>query len=148
MSHRPALNTALPDAYKSVLTLSEQCDKAAADAGISPLTVELLRIRASQINGCAFCLRMHVRDALAKGETTDRIAVVPAWRETAYFTDEERAALAIAEEITDIANPPRASDAELLTVLTSQQIAVLRWQAVTINAFNRIAISSHYKVGP
>jgi AhpD family alkylhydroperoxidase len=148
MSHRPALNTALPDAYKSVLTLSEQCDKAAVDAGISPLTVELLRIRASQINGCAFCLRMHVRDALAKGETTDRIAVVPAWRETAYFTDEERAALAIAEEITDIANPPRASDAELLTVLTSQQIAVLRWQAVTINAFNRIAISSHYKVGP
>lgn len=92
MSSRPALNTALPDAYKSVITLNDQCEKAAADAGISPLAVELVRIRASQINGCAFCLRMHVRDALAKGESTDRIAVIPAWRETAYFTDEERAA--------------------------------------------------------
>jgi len=148
MSSRPALNTALPEAYKSVITLNEQCEKAAADAGVSPLAVELVRIRASQINGCAFCLRMHVRDALAKGESADRIAVIPAWRETAYFTDEERAALAIAEEITDISNPPRASDAELLTALSTQQVAVLRWLAVTINAFNRIAISSHYKVGP
>lgn len=149
MSNRPALNTAVPEAYKSVIALNGECEKAAADAGINPLTVELVRIRASQLNGCAFCLRMHVRDALAKGESTDRIAVVSAWRETTYFTAEECAGLAIAEEITQISDHAKAdSDADRLSVLTAQQVAALRWVAVVINAFNRIAISSHYKVGP
>ena len=148
MSNRPLLNTALPEAYKSVLALNDQCEKAAADAGISPLATELVRIRASQINGCAFCLRMHVRDALAKGETTDRIAVIPAWRETTYFTDEECAALAIAEEITNISDTAARPEPERLSALTAQQAAVLRWLAIVINAFNRIAISSHYKVAP
>lgn len=149
MSIRPALNTALPEAYKSVLALNDQCEKAAADAGLNPLTVELVRIRASQLNGCAFCLRMHVRDALEKGESTDRIAVIPAWRETSYFTAEECAALAIAEEITHISDRATAqSDAERLSALTAPQIAALRWVAIVINAFNRIAISSHYKVAP
>ncbi|PRC54737.1 alkylhydroperoxidase, partial [Mycobacterium sp. ITM-2017-0098] len=84
------------------MALSEQAERAALEAGIDPLTVELVRIRASQLNGCGFCLRMHVRDALAKGESIDRIAVLPAWRETGYFSPAERAALAIAEEITHI----------------------------------------------
>lgn len=149
MSNRPPLNAALPEAYKSVLTLSQQCDDAAAEAGIGPLTIELVRIRSSQLNGCAFCLRMHVRDALAKGETTDRIAVIPAWRETTYFTDEECAALKIAEEITHISDVAAGLAAPPdLSVLTAQQDAVLRWVAIVINTFNRIAITSHYKVGP
>ncbi|MCU1698882.1 MAG: alkylhydroperoxidase [Mycobacterium sp.] len=127
-----------------MLTLNEQCDKAAADAGIEPLTVELVRIRVSQLNGCAFCLRMHVRDALEKGESTDRIAVVSAWRETAYFTEAEQAALEIAEQITHISEV----GGEDSSALTTQQAAVLKWIAITMNAFNRIAISSHYKIGP
>ena len=127
-----------------MLTLNEQCDKAAAEAGIDPLTVELVRIRVSQLNGCAFCLRMHVRDALDKGESTDRIAVVSAWRETAYFTEAERAALEIAEQISHISEVAVEDN----SALTTQQAAVLKWIAITMNAFNRIAIASHYKIGP
>ena len=98
----------------------------------------------SQLNGCAFCLRLHVRDALDKGESTDRIAVVSAWRETAYFTDAEQAALEIAEQITHISEVA----AEDNSALTTQQAAVLKWIAITMNAFNRIAIASRYKIAP
>ncbi|MCZ0726678.1 carboxymuconolactone decarboxylase family protein [Mycolicibacterium iranicum] len=147
MSTRPLLNKAVPDAYKTTIALSEQAEKAALDAGVEPLAIELVRIRASQINGCGYCLRMHVRDALAKGETTDRIAVLPAWRETGYFSPAERAALAIAEEITHIDTPMAGVDDETAAV-TDQQAAALRWVAISINAFNRVAISSHYAVKP
>lgn len=146
MAARTLLNTAVPAAYQTLITLSEQCEQAALDAGVDALAIELVRIRASQINGCGFCLRMHVRDALAKGESTDRIAVLPAWRETAYFSPAERAALAIAEEITNIfAAPARAEDGD---ALTPAQAAALRWVAIAINGFNRVAISSHYAVKP
>ena len=147
MSARTKLSAAVPDAYKTTLALSEQAERAALDAGIEPLAVELVRIRASQINGCGFCLRLHVRDALAKGESVDRIAVLPAWRETGYFSPTERAALAIAEEITHIAAPTPSVDDETAAV-SGQQAAALRWVAVVINAFNRIAISSNYAVEP
>jgi AhpD family alkylhydroperoxidase len=147
MSARTKLSSAVPDAYRTTLSLSEQAERAALDAGIDPLTVELVRIRASQLNGCGFCLRMHVRDALAKGESIDRIAVLPAWRETGYFSRAERAALAIAEEIThiDVRTPGVDDDT---AAVSGQQAAALRWVAVVINAFNRIAISSHYAVEP
>lgn len=147
MSPRPMLNKAVPDAYKTTIALSEQAEKAALDAGVEPLAIELVRIRASQINGCGYCLRMHVGDALAKGETTDRIAVLPAWRETGYFSPAERAALAIAEEITHIDTRMAGVDDETAAV-SDQQAAALRWVAISINAFNRVAISSHYAVKP
>lgn len=141
---RPMLNTAVPEAYKTTITLSGQAEQAAIDAGVAPLTLELVRIRASQLNGCGYCLRMHVRDALAKGESTDRIAVLPAWRETAYFSPEEQAALAIAEEITNISDRTDTDTSDV----SPEQAAALRWVAIAINAFNRIAISSHYAVKP
>lgn len=147
MSTRPMLNKAVPAAYKTTIALSEQAEKAALDAGVEPLAIELVRIRASQINGCGFCLRMHVRDALAKGETTDRIAVLPAWRETGYFSSAERAALAIAEEITHIDTRAAGVDEDTKAV-SDEQAAALRWVAISINAFNRVAISSHYAVEP
>ncbi|OAN39683.1 carboxymuconolactone decarboxylase family protein [Mycolicibacterium iranicum] len=147
MSTRPMLNKAVPDAYTTTIALSEQAGKAALDAGVEPLAIELVRIRASQINGCGYCLRMHVRDALAKGETTDRIAVLPAWRETGYFSPAERAALAIAEEITHIDTRMAGVDDHTAAV-DDQQAAALRWVAISINAFNRVAISSHYSVKP
>jgi AhpD family alkylhydroperoxidase len=143
MTEPSLLSSALPEAYQTMLTLNEQCDKAAAEAGIEPFTVDLVRIRVSQLNGCAFCLRMHVRDALEKGESTDHIAVVSAWRETAYFTETEQAALEIAEGITRISEVGGEDSA----ALTTQQAAVLKWIAITMNAFNRIAIASHYKIG-
>lgn len=146
MAVRTLLNTAVPTAYQTLITLSEQAETAALEAGVDPLSIELVRIRASQLNGCGFCLRMHVRDALAKGESTDRIAVLPAWRETAYFSPAERAALAIAEEITNISSAAAgADDGDALTVA---EAAALRWVAIAINGFNRVAISSHYAVKP
>lgn len=146
MAVRTLLNTAVPEAYQTLLTLSEQSERAALDAGVDPLSIELVRIRASQLNGCGFCLRMHVRDALAKGESTDRIAVLPAWRETGYFSPAERGALAIAEEITHISATPVGTDDG--DALTAAQAAALRWVAIVINGFNRVAISSHYAVKP
>jgi AhpD family alkylhydroperoxidase len=148
MTVRTLLNTAVPEAYQTLLTLSEQSERAALDAGVDPLSIELVRIRASQLNGCGFCLRMHVRDALAKGESTDRIAVLPAWRETGYFSPAERGALAIAEEITHIAATPVGDGDGDGDALTVAQAAALRWVAIAINGFNRVAISSHYAVKP
>lgn len=144
MTARTLLSTAAPTAYQTTRTVSGQAEQAALEAGVHPLTVELVRIRASQLNGCAFCLRMHVRDALAKGETTDRLAVLPAWRETDYFSPAERAALAIAEEITHIG----AHTHEDTAALSGPQAAALRWVAIAINALNRVAISSRYTVAP
>jgi AhpD family alkylhydroperoxidase len=144
MAARTLLSTANPEAYKTMLALDEQVSRAAQAVGIPKLTVDLLKIRVSQINGCAFCLRMHTRDALDGGESLDRLAVLSAWRETQYFSDAERAALAIAEEITLIADRP-AVDTD---AVTSEQAAALRWAAIVINGFNRVAISSHYLVKP
>lgn len=146
-THRPVpLNTAVPEAYRTVIALDKQCTDAALAAGLDPLVLELVRIRASQLNGCAFCLKMHVRDTLAKGESTDRIAVLSAWRDTTYFTDTERAALQIAEDVTLIGQTP-AADREP-SALTDEQAAAVRWMTIVINAFNRIAKASHYEVAP
>jgi len=124
--------------------------EAALSVGLQPLLIELVKIRASQINGCAYCLRLHTRDALSKGETTDRLAVLSAWRDTDYFTEAECAALAITEEITLIADVPagrRAKD-EDHPELTDEQVAAVRWLGIAINSFNRLSITSHHPVDP
>lgn len=135
-----------PHLYKQVVGLSAQADEAIAAAGLDPLLGELVKIRVSQINGCAFCLRAHTRDALAKGETTDRLAVVAAWWESQYFTPAERAALVLAEHVTALdRHEPSPADLE---VLTDEQRSAITWLAITMNAWNRIAVISHYPVGP
>jgi AhpD family alkylhydroperoxidase len=139
MSHTTHLDFAVPAAYQSLIA-----------AGLDLLLVELVRIRSSQLNGCAFCLRMHTRDALAHGESTDRLAVLPAWRDSDYFSPAERAALSIAEEVTLIGtrrNVPLA-ETEDLAALTEEQRAVVGWLTIVINAFNRVAIVSRYDVAP
>ncbi|MFC4017437.1 carboxymuconolactone decarboxylase family protein [Micromonospora sp. GCM10011542] len=136
-------------AYKALIALSSKVDEAAAAAGLDPLLVELLRIRASQINGCAFCLRMHTRDALKKGESPDRIAVLPAWEETDYFSETDRAALRLTEAITLVAQG-HVSDEDFdaaADVLTAEQISAVAWLATVMNAFNRVSITSRYHVG-
>ncbi|MFC7489830.1 MULTISPECIES: carboxymuconolactone decarboxylase family protein [unclassified Knoellia] len=102
------------------------------------------------MNGCAFCLRLHVADALAGGEQRDRLAVLSAWRETGYFEPVERAALALVEAVTDIPSlPERSADrAAAEKVLTAEQISAVTWAAIAMNTFNRIAISSSYIVAP
>jgi AhpD family alkylhydroperoxidase len=135
-----------PAVYRQMMTLDEGVTAALEAASVPALTAELVRIRISQINGCAFCLRMHTRSAMEKGESADRIAVLAAWWESQYFSAQERAALALAEQVTRLAVP------EVRTwddgSLTDEQASAVAWLATAMNAWNRIAITSHYPVGP
>ena len=140
------LGTQHPETYKQMAALSAQADAAIAAAGLDALLGELVKIRVSQINGCAFCLRLHTRDAIAKGETTDRLAVVAAWWESQYFTATERAALALAEQVNYL--NARQPHADRDYALTAQQVSAVAWLAITMNAWNRVAITSHYPVAP
>ena len=135
-----------PGVYRQMVRLDEDVTAALNAAELPGLLVELVRIRVSQINGCAFCLRLHSRSALSKGESTDRVAVIGAWWESQYFTDQEQAALALAEQVTTLKVPEnRAWDNG---TLTQEQASALTWLATAMNAWNRIAISSHYPVAP
>ncbi|MER5596614.1 carboxymuconolactone decarboxylase family protein [Streptomyces sp. NPDC002265] len=138
-----------PAAYKALIALSSEIEESAAAAGLDPLLVELLKIRTSQINGCAFCLRMHTRDALNKGENPDRIAVLPAWEETGYFSETDRGALRLTEAITRVPDGHvRDEDYNAAAaVLTKDQVSAIAWLATVMNAFNRVAITSRYPVG-
>lgn len=139
-----------PDLYKSVSQLERLTTELLLSAGIEEGFSHLLRLRASQINQCAYCVRLHTQDALKLGESHDRISILCAWRETGYFTKEERAALALTEAMTLIADG-QVEDVvyhEALSTLTEQQIAAIEWLGVTINAWNRIAISSRYATNP
>lgn len=140
------LSKAHPAAYALVAELDKTVLEAAATANLDPLLIELVKIRVSQLNGCAFCLRMHTRDALAKGETADRLAVLAAWWESEYFNDQERAALGLAEEVTRLSVP--ANDDWDNGALTGEQVSAVSWLAIAMNAWNRIAIRSHYPVKP
>jgi AhpD family alkylhydroperoxidase len=147
---RVNMSKAAPELYRTVMALERHAAELQAAAGIAEGFGHLLRLRASQINHCAYCVRLHSRDALAKGETTDRLSVLPAWRETSYFNAEERAALALIEAVTLIADgqvPDAVYDAAAQD-LSAEKIAAVEWLGVVINSWNRIATSSRYPVGP
>ena len=148
MQDRVNLGKAAPELYKTVVTLDRLAGEYATSAGISISFAHLLRLRASQLNQCAYCVRLHAQDALKSGESSDRISVLPAWRETEYFTDKERASLALIEAVTFVARG-QVSDsvyAEAAAVLSSEEIAAIEWLGVVINSWNRIAIPSRYPV--
>ncbi|WP_345763400.1 carboxymuconolactone decarboxylase family protein [Diaminobutyricibacter sp. McL0608] len=149
MSH-VNLGKASPATYQSLSAFDATAQANAAAAGLDPLLVELVRIRASQINGCAYCLRLHSRDAISKGESADRLAVVAAWWESQYFSAKEQAALILAERLTNISLGPIGvhNTVDVEAVLTAQEIAAVSWLVILINAWNRVAISSHCTVAP
>jgi AhpD family alkylhydroperoxidase len=148
MSARVNLGKAAPELYQAVSSLDKLASQATKSAGLDEGFCHLLRLRASQINQCAFCVREHTRDALASGESTDRISVLPAWRETQYFTQKERAALELVEAITLISDGqvPDFVYAKAVEALSSEEMAAIEWLSVVINTWNRIAISSRYPV--
>lgn len=113
-----------------------------ANCGLEHSLIELVKTRVSQINGCAFCIDMHTKDARAAGETEQRLYMLSAWRESPFYTDRERAALAWAEAVTLIHQD--VSDelyAETLKHFTEKELVNLNWAVVAINAWNRHAIS-------
>lgn len=148
MSERINLGKSAPALYRAIIGLEKMVAEIVASASIPDGFSHLLRLRASQLNQCAFCIRMHTRDALSSGEPSDRISVLEAWRETAYFTKKERSSLALVEAITLISEGqvPDAVYEQAAANLSKDEISAVEWLAVVINAWNRIAISSRYPV--
>ncbi|MDT3727966.1 carboxymuconolactone decarboxylase family protein [Streptomyces sp. DSM 41972] len=134
-----------------VLRHINSAGKAAGDAGLPHATQELVKIRASQINGCGFCTDMHTKDAAAAGETQLRLNLVAAWREATVFTEAERAALELAEQGTRIADAAGGvSDeawANAAKHYDENQLAALISLIAIINAYNRINVINQQPAG-
>ncbi|MCC9308495.1 carboxymuconolactone decarboxylase family protein [Kitasatospora sp. RB6PN24] len=137
------------DNYAALLKLNGVVDRAAVDAGLEKPLLELVRIRASQINGCAFCLDMHSKDARHAGESEQRIYTLNAWAETPFYSERERAALEFTEAVTLIHDGRVPDDVYQRTakVFSEAEIAQLLWAVTVINTFNRLAITSRVPVG-
>lgn len=140
MKTRFVMEKVNPKGYSGMIEL----EKAQMSAEIDPKMKELIKIRASQINGCAFCLDMHTKDARKAGETEQRIYALNAWRETPFFTAEERAVLALTEAVTLITEGHVPDDVynEARSHFDEAVIGEIIMAIVTINAWNRIAIST------
>lgn len=132
-------------AYQALLHL----ERYVRESGISLTLLELIKIRASQLNGCAFCIDMHTKDARHNGETEQRIYALSAWRETPFFTPQERAVLAFTEAVTLIAHHSVSDEIynEVSRYFSPKEIASLLMAIVTINGWNRIAITTRMLPG-
>ncbi|MFD9793508.1 carboxymuconolactone decarboxylase family protein [Streptomyces sp. NPDC059070] len=137
-----------PAAYQALVRTADAVRTTAAEAGLDRLLVELVNLRVSQLNGCAYCLDVHTRAALKAGESTRRLGVLAAWRDTELFTARERAALALAEATTHPAHALAQERAyeEARAVLDEDEISAVIWVAIAINAFNRVSILSKHPV--
>jgi AhpD family alkylhydroperoxidase len=136
---------AFPAGYEAMSALED----ANAASPIDPPLYELVKLRASQINGCAYCIDMHHKDARAAGETEERLYMLPAWREATVYTAAERAALALTEAVTLIADGhvPADVEAEARAQFDEETYAALVFTIATMNAWNRLAITSHSPAG-
>ncbi len=130
---------AAPNGYKAMSALESYVRQSDLEHSL----LELVKIRASQINGCAFCLDMHTKDARAAGETEQRLYTLSAWHETPFFTDRERAALTWTEAVTRVADTHVPDDVfeRVRQQFTEKELADLTLAIVTINGWNRLAIA-------
>lgn len=141
MKERMNIDKAEPGIYKAMAASDSKVDSFQLD----PKLKELIRVRVSQINGCGYCINTHTKDALKIGETTQRLFAVGAWWETPFFTEEERAVLKLAEEVTNISNGGVTDEVynNALNILGETKLAQAIFTIITINSWNRIAISMH-----
>jgi len=147
---RVHLSRSAPDAYKTLEAFSQTVGGIATANGIDDRLKELVQIHASQLNGCAFCVRIHVDRAVAAGITADEIAQLATWRESGVFSERDRAALELTEAFTFIHDdgiPDHVYD-HVGGILSEQEYVALSWILVSINAFNRVAIAGRYPVPP
>jgi AhpD family alkylhydroperoxidase len=139
----PRLDLMTNNVAAKVVKYLVSANKAAVEAAVPSATLELMKVRASQINGCGFCLDMHTKDAAQAGETSQRLHLVAAWREAACFTEAERAALELTEQGTRIADGGTVTDeawANAAKHYDDDQLAALVSQIAIINAFNRMNV--------
>lgn len=136
---RKRLFRSWPDGYDALARLSARVTASGLEA---PL-LELVKLRASQVNGCAYCIDMHSKDARAAGETEQRIYALSAWRETPFFTPRERAALAVTEAITLVADThvPEAVLEAAAVEFPPEELTRLVYAVIEINAWNRLAVT-------
>lgn len=141
-----SMNEVFPEAYQPVLEL----EKVNRSGPLERSLYELVKIRASQINGCAYCLNMHNRDARKGGESQQRLDVLRAWREVELFSDRERAALALTEAVTLISYDGVSDEvwAEVRAQFNENETAALIVAIATINIWNRFAISTRQQPDP
>lgn len=139
MQPRIAYGKVAPGGLKAMSGLQRYVD----ECGLEKPLLELVKTRASQINGCAYCLDMHTKDARHHGESEQRLYALSAWRETPFYTERERAALAWTEAVTLIADDhaPDELYAEVRQHFTEEELVNLTLAIVTINSWNRLAIS-------
>jgi AhpD family alkylhydroperoxidase len=136
---RVSLFKAAPDFYKAMIALDD-----AASAGLDPAVAELVKIRSSQLNGCAYCLDKHSADARKLGLSEQKLYAVAVWREAPFFSDRERAALALAEAVTLLGDHgvPDPTYAEAACLFDADELPRLLAMCITINAWNRIGVST------
>jgi AhpD family alkylhydroperoxidase len=148
--HRVHLSRAARPAYDALDAFAKTVGDLAAEAGIDDRLKELAMIHASQLNGCAYCVRVHVDRAAKAGVTADDISQVAVWRDSGVFNERERAALELAEcyvFIHEDGIPDEVYD-RVGGILSEQEYVALSWLLVSINAFNRITIAGKYPVPP
>jgi len=141
MTERMNIDKAEPRIYKAM----DVADRQIAAFDLDPKLVELVKLRASQINGCGYCVNTHSKDARKAGEPEQRVFAIAAWWETPFFSEAERAALRLTEEITRIGEGGLSEDTyqKALQHFGNTGVAQLIFTVVTINSWNRIAISMH-----
>jgi len=147
---RVHLSRSARGAYDALEEFSKTVGTIAAEAGIDDRLKEVALIHASQLNGCAYCVRVHVDRGVAAGLSADEIAQIATWRESGVFTARERAALELAERyvyIHEAGIPDEVYD-RVGGILTEEEYVALSWLLVSINAFNRITIAGKYPVPP
>jgi len=139
------INKAEPGIYQAMAASDNKVDSFELDAKLK----ELIRVRVSQINGCGYCINTHTKDALKIGETTQRLFALSAWWETPFFTEEEKAVLRLAEQVTNISDKGITDEVytNAVNILGERKLAQAIFVIVTINSWNRIAISMHMVAG-
>jgi AhpD family alkylhydroperoxidase len=137
----------VPDSMQALLAFS----KSAKDCGLSPETATLIHLRASQINGCSFCVEMHARELKEAGSADGRIACVAAWRDAPYFTEAERAALALTEAVTRLSDRPDPVPddvwAEAARHYDERALAAVLIEIAAINVWNRLNVATQQVAG-
>ena len=150
MDTRPFLDKVIPEAWDAAEAYAASISKAVLQRGLTAQEVEFIKVRASQINGCAFCLDLHCRQARHAGIPQQKLDLLQAWRETDVFSEREAAVLMVAEAATKmpLTEDSQADLAAARNVLGEEVFVAAEWVAVTINAFNRISILSGHPVRP
>ncbi len=145
MKQRLDYSATAPDGIRILRQLERYLKK----AGLEPALVELVKLRASQLNGCAYCIDMHTKDARSHGESEQRLYGITAWRETPFYSERERAALAWTETVTNISESQATEEIyqQVNRHFTEKELVDLTLAVIAINSWNRLAISFRTPAG-